>query len=810
MKRNSKTTAALLFALLFAVVISLTAFTAPVLAEGGKDDTGKIDKKELNEELLKEIEENGEVEEEEGTGVHQDPETFRKNFRLSPEQKEYTITAIEDIVSNVLDPNMSDLEKYYTLAVWQNMHVTYDSEFWNGSYRFEHYRHQWDAYGVLTDESVCAGMATFYANLCHAADLPCKFARLKKGCVDHTINYIPDINGNAYYADVTENDFLMGLNNDGFIPYVDKEFSGITKDPTESTFEYWDDGYLRPANLSECYEEKRKNWSTGEFKVTYEDWFNEFALHNSEKSFETDYVEKGSGLPSTDVEYHHASYRDFDMYPPQPYKEVRTNGATGIWFLDDFYMEPTEIGAKIQNKEFDEQLLDISGVKENYDGYTTLDDLVAAVESDISIRYFPTYKNGEIVAEGTNLICGTHYQVTCTEFDAANNKAVIAIVGDGGYSGEHEITVSLDSAVVKKAPTLIKGLTYNGKSQELVKPGKAANGTMVYAACKTDDSEPADGAYKKAIPTGTNAGKYYVWYKALGDSGYSDSKAQRLETAVRIKPMASEVLSDDVTVKVGESVELNPVLNTGRAATYTYISYDDDVATVSDDGVVTGVAEGIVGLVISGKLNNPNPNYAKPDSAFISVQVTPKSTSIKDAKVVLSKSAFTYNGKVQKPSVKTINGLTLKDGTDYAASWSNASSKNAGTYTVTINGQGKYAGTTKATYKINKAVNPMTLKAKTATLKQSKLKKKAQTIKRAKAFTVNKSQGKKTYQLVSAKKGKKSFKKKFKINAKNGNVTVKKGLKKGTYKVKVKVKAAGNANYKASSWKAVTFKVKVK
>jgi len=39
---------------------------------------------------------------------------------------------------------------------------------------------------------------------------------------------------------------------------------------------------------------------------------------------------------------------------------------------------------------------------------------------------------------------------------------------------------------------------------------------------------------------------------------------------------------------------------------------------------------------------------------------------------------------------------------------------------------------------------------------------------------------------------------------------VKKGLKKGVYKVKVKVKAKGNANYKASTWKKVTITVKVR
>ena len=45
-----------------------------------------------------------------------------------------------------------------------------------------------------------------------------------------------------------------------------------------------------------------------------------------------------------------------------------------------------------------------------------------------------------------------------------------------------------------------------------------------------------------------------------------------------------------------------------------------------------------------------------------------------------------------------------------------------------------------------------------------------------------------------------------------GKVTIKKNskMKKGTYKAKVKVKALGNTNYKASGTKTVTFKAKVK
>ena len=47
------------------------------------------------------------------------------------------------------------------------------------------------------------------------------------------------------------------------------------------------------------------------------------------------------------------------------------------------------------------------------------------------------------------------------------------------------------------------------------------------------------------------------------------------------------------------------------------------------------------------------------------------------------------------------------------------------------------------------------------------------------------------------------------INGSNGKVTVKKKTKKGTYKVTVWVKAAGNTKY-ARIKKKVTFKIKVK
>ena len=191
----------------------------------------------------------------------------------------------------------------------------------------------------------------------------------------------------------------------------------------------------------------------------------------------------------------------------------------------------------------------------------------------------------------------------------------------------------------------------------------------------------------------------------------------------------------------------------------------------------------------------------------------PKLIDISKAKVTLSAAAYTYNGKVNKPAVKSVivSGDTLKADTDYTVKWSDAASKKAGSYTVTVTGKNKYGGTKKVTYKINKAANPLSVKGKTAKIKYKAIKKKAQKLKVGKVIKFKKKgQGKMTYKLSSAKKKGRNFKKSFKINAKTGKVTVKKKLKKGTYNVTVKVKAAGNANYKASAVKTVTFKVKIK
>ena len=104
--------------------------------------------------------------------------------------------------------------------------------------------------------------------------------------------------------------------------------------------------------------------------------------------------------------------------------------------------------------------------------------------------------------------------------------------------------------------------------------------------------------------------------------------------------------------------------------------------------------------------------------------------------------------------------------------------------------------------KANAAANPMKVKGKTVKIKRSKLKKKSVTFSAKKAVTVKNAKGKVTYK-------KKEGHKKILINRKTGKFTVRKGLKKGTYRVKVLVTAAGNYDYRSGS-KSVTVRIMVK
>ncbi|MER2143956.1 MAG: MBG domain-containing protein, partial [Eubacteriales bacterium] len=93
-------------------------------------------------------------------------------------------------------------------------------------------------------------------------------------------------------------------------------------------------------------------------------------------------------------------------------------------------------------------------------------------------------------------------------------------------------------------------LVYNGKDQPLVEAGKAEGGTLFYAIGKDGKTAPTEG-WGETVPTGKNAGTYYVWYKVKGDKNHNDTDPVALEVEIAKKPLV--VTAEDKAKTYGDA-----------------------------------------------------------------------------------------------------------------------------------------------------------------------------------------------------------------------------------------------------------------
>lgn len=320
--------------------------------------------------------------------------------------------------------------------------------------------------------------------------------------------------------------------------------------------------------------------------------------------------------------------------------------------------------------------------------------------------------------------------------------------------------------------------TYNGSAQApTVTVKDAASGAALTEGTHYQLSFERDGS---PLANPTDAGTYTVFVTGMGD--YANAPTALAGTFTINPATITGVTAADKTY-TGSALKPKPTVKAGDIKVPAG-SYSASYSNNTNAGTAT--------VTVTGK-----GNYAGKKSATFKIAAA----SLSGQKLLLSKTSFTYNGKVQKPTVQTIGGKALTAGTDYGTTYSNASSKAAGSYTVKVTGKGNYTGTSaKATYKITKAANPITLANKTIAVSYAKLKKAQQG---AAISPAKKAQGKVTYSITKAVKGKNDVTGKFTINKSTGKVTVAKGLAKGTYKLTVKAQAAGNTNYKPGSKPAI-------
>ena len=265
-------------------------------------------------------------------------------------------------------------------------------------------------------------------------------------------------------------------------------------------------------------------------------------------------------------------------------------------------------------------------------------------------------------------------------------------------------------------------------------------------------------------------------------TGYGLVRADRAVTGA-----ANSYLKGRDAVRVGSSIALTPA----RSGKWVWSSNTPRVATVSSTGKVTGKAYG---------------------EAVISATDTKTGTKLSRTIVVYKTTVSGASTVVSGKKIRLVADTNPIALSNWASSKPKVASVNATTGVVT----GKIAGKTTITatltsapnvkvskvVTVTKATNPIAVRAKVKSVKYSKLRSKARKITGSIVFT-KKAQGTVTYTKVA--KGSSS---RLSINKKTGAITVKKGTKRGTYKIKVRVRAAGNAKYKART-RTLTVKVKV-
>jgi len=270
--------------------------------------------------------------------------------------------------------------------------------------------------------------------------------------------------------------------------------------------------------------------------------------------------------------------------------------------------------------------------------------------------------------------------------------------------GTYSLTVTGRStwkSVVTKTYTITKApsevtvapeplpLTYTGAPQTLIAAGDAIGGTLLYSL---DNS-----SYQTALPTGTAAGSYTVYYKVQGDSNHKDTE---------VKTVAVTIAKKAITISGIQAKDKVFDRSTVATLVYDQVVYggivDGDALTVTAKGTFVDANVGTNKEVTITELTLGGTSIANYQLAAEGQQTTATATimprSIEGA-VLSDIAAHFYTGDSLTPAVSVmLDGITLTVDTDYRIAYTN--NVNVGEATFIVTGIGNYQGIVQAPFAI--------------------------------------------------------------------------------------------------------------
>jgi len=302
--------------------------------------------------------------------------------------------------------------------------------------------------------------------------------------------------------------------------------------------------------------------------------------------------------------------------------------------------------------------------------------------ADVTVAYATTSYDGTAKKPVVTVKFGNYTLVEGTDYTVAitNNTnpgtATVTVTGKGGFKGSVTETFTITKTAITSATLSYASTTYNGKAQTPVITVKAGNKVL------------SASDYDVKVVNNVNVGTATV--TITGKGGYSGTITKTFTiSAAKITDATLSYASTAYNGKAQTPVVTVKVGNTVIAAA----NYDVKVVNNTNPGTAT------VTITAKG-------NY----TGTITKTFTITKASVAKATVTLKTNSYNYDGKAKKPAVKSVvlNGVTLKEGTDYTVKYS--SNKNIGTAKVTITGKGNYEGSVVKTFTI-KAKNGTTFKS---------------------------------------------------------------------------------------------------
>lgn len=368
------------------------------------------------------------------------------------------------------------------------------------------------------------------------------------------------------------------------------------------------------------------------------------------------------------------------------------------------------------------------------------------------------------------LVAGVDYGISYQN-NVNAGKATATVFGMGNYEGSKSMGFSIEKANIEDAALSVASAgAYTGLAKAPA-VGVAVGGRKLVA----------DTDFKVSYRDNRNAGKAMAVVEGRGNYQGTKMAAFTIARADISSATASMGLAGAYSGSEKKPAATVKMLGgTLRANSDYTVSYKNNVNAGKATAIISGQG-----------------NYQ--GSKLVSFRI--ERADISKAAISIA-SGGVYSGSPKKPKATVRSGAaTLRAGVDYLMSYKN--NQNAGTAHATVSGKGNYQGSKKLAFAIAKANNPLALKSATRNVRASAVAKKAQTL--MGVTIAKKPQGKMTFKNASSA----SVAKVTRVNKSSGAITVKKGAKKGVYKVKVSVAAAGNGNYLPMT-KAATVKVIIK